>query len=1161
MHRPNHCPHLPILESCQVFLIALCLLHGLARPVIAATGPDATLLTREGKVELFKSGAPDWTPAQTNDVMKLGERVRTGLKSRATLRLANESLLRVNQLTSVTIQLDITGTENPEKPTLEVQSGSTYFFNRQGDQEVNFKTSRASGAIRGTEFNLEVGEDGRTVVTMIDGRVDLKNEFGALSLTSGEQGIVEKGAAPRKTAALDTLNIIQWTLYYPAVLDPDELNLPDEARSTLAKSLEAYRSGELLAAIAAYSDTRKPGSDAEKAYAAALQLASGQVPAALALLQDVASPQANALRELIAAVKNQPYTSSTPASTASELLAHSYHLQSRFKLEAALDAAKAAAAKAPKSGYALARVAELEFSFARTRAALDALNRSLDLAPRNAQAITLQGFLLAASQKPNEAQARFATAIAIDPALGNAWLGHGLTQIRLGKARDGLRDLEVAATLEPNRSLLRSYLGKAFSLNKDLPRARHELDLARQFDPNDPTPWLYSALLNQQQNRINEGISDLEKSKALNDNRALFRSRMLLDQDQAVRGANLAKLYQDAGMTDVAVREASRAVNADYTNPSAHLFLANSYFNLLDPKQFNLRYQSAWFGELLLANLLSPASSGALSQNIAQHEYTALFEKSHLNLQSQTEYFSSGAWTSYNSQSGILDDFSYALDVNYYADPGQRQNNDIEKTDVYGKFKYQLTQQDLLYIQFIYSTATQGDLAQNFGVSSGSSTARVKETQEPNLFLGHRHTWQPGSDTLFLFSWLDDRLTQNDPASQTLFWDQLRHLQVSRNYALNAYSHLRGASFELQQLQQLATHSISVGTRYQRGWTDSQDGINTTPLPLLQRTSLDLERFSIYTYDQWQVLPRLTLIGGVSYDHLAYPINVDTAPYSPVDQSTDKVSPKAGFTLTLPANVHIRGAYTRSLGGAFFDGSVRLEPVQIAGFNQAYRSLAPESATGIVPGTSFETADLGIDTTFKTGTYVGVDVERLASSGPRTIGSLLSSNRVFPPSTPTPFDTAQQLGFEEESLVATLNQRVGSEWSIGLRQRITDARMDSQMVTVPTTVPSAITARVLQKSTLFQTTGFIDYNRKDGWFAHYEAIWNNQSNRGYSPDEPGDDFWIHNVFVGYRFPRRVAEIRLGLLNLFDQNYQLNPLTLYSELPRERTFTAMFRFNF
>ena len=63
------------------------------------------------------------------------------------------------------------------------------------------------------------------------------------------------------------------------------------------------------------------------------------------------------------------------------------------------------------------------------------------------------------------------------------------------------------------------------------------------------------------------------------------------------------------------------------------------------------------------------------------------------------------------------------------------------------------------------------------------------------------------------------------------------------------------------------------------------------------------------------------------------------------------------------------------------------------------------------------------------------------------------------------------------------------------------------------------------------------------------------------PLEPGDDFWQLNAFVGYRFPRRYAELSVGVLNLTDRDYRLNPLTLYAELPRERTAVVTLKINF
>src|SRR5207247_10527723 len=97
-----------------------------------------------------------------------------------------------------------------------------------------------------------------------------------------------------------------------------------------------------------------------------------------------------------------------------------------------------------------------------------------------------------------------------------------------------------------------------------------------------------------------------------------------------------------AGMCDVSVRQASRAVDYDYGNYSAHLFLANSYDALRDPKLINLRYETPWFSELLVANLLAPVGGGNLSQNISQQEYSRLFAGEGLSIFSSTEYFSSG---------------------------------------------------------------------------------------------------------------------------------------------------------------------------------------------------------------------------------------------------------------------------------------------------------------------------------------------------------------------------------------------------------------------------------------------------------------------------------------------------------------------------------------
>src|SRR6185369_16086053 len=135
------------------------------------------------------------------------------------------------------------------------------------------------------------------------------------------------------------------------------------------------------------------------------------------------SPVTNALREVIMAVKHQEAPALAAPTTATEWMARSYYEQSRGKLPAALEAARAATKKSPGFGAAWIRVAELEFGFGRTKDALTALDHGLELSPSNAEGLALKGFLLAALNKSSEALDYFNRAISTDGALANAWLG------------------------------------------------------------------------------------------------------------------------------------------------------------------------------------------------------------------------------------------------------------------------------------------------------------------------------------------------------------------------------------------------------------------------------------------------------------------------------------------------------------------------------------------------------------------------------------------------------------------------------------------------------------------------------------------------------------------------------------------------------------------
>ena len=158
-----------------------------------------------------------------------------------------------------------------------------------------------------------------------------------------------------------------------------------------------------------------------------------------------------------------------------------------------------------------------------------------------------------------------------------------------------------------------------------------------------------------------------------------------------------------------------------------------------------------------------------------------------------------------------------------------------------------------------------------------------------------------------------------------------------------------------------------------------------------------------------------------------------------------------------------------------------------------------------------------------------------------------------------PASAQQHLKYYEKNLTLTLNQLVGRDWSVGARYRLSDANLAVRQGDLPALVSSRYQSDLA--ATLHQVDLFARFNHSSGFFGQLDALWTQQSNRGYTTDIPGDDFWQLNAQAGYRFFRRQAELRVGMLNLADQNYRLNPLNLTTELPRQRTAAVSLKFSF
>jgi len=139
---------------------------------------------------------------------------------------------------------------------------------------------------------------------------------------------------------------------------------------------------------------------------------------------------------------------------------------------------------------------------------------------------------------------------------------------------------------------------------------------------------------------------------------------------------------------------------------------------------------------------------------------------------------------------------------------------------------------------------------------------------------------------------------------------------------------------------------------------------------------------------------------------------------------------------------------------------------------------------------------------------------------------------------------------------------LGDEWSVGARYRLSQASLRDDVADVPdsaatggdfrarseveSVLPPAQPIRHLKSS-----LGFSLKASRSGTRRAIEATCR----------PARDDFWQFNAFAGCRFLQRRVEARIGVLNIADHDYRLNPLNITPDLPRARTFVASLKFNF
>jgi Tfp pilus assembly protein PilF len=1073
-----------------------------------------------GQVETQVADGDAWLNASFDTELCEGSSIRVGAQSRAAISLINDAVLRLDENT--TMRLVNIVEEEEEQSLLDILKGALHSFSRK-PKKLMVNSAYLNGSIEGTEFVFRVTDD-QSELTVFEGTVVAANDQGDSSVTTGESVVAEQGEAPTKRVLVNPRDQVTWGLYYPSILISGEQS-GDPQIIEIATLLESGRVNQ-----------------AREKLSPLLATDNGLAYALSSVINVALNETEQALEDGVRAVELAP---STPS-----FIALSYAQQSNLDLESARATLQQANQADPDSALVLARLAELNLMLGNRSEAVDlaqqaaSINSGLD----NPQVVL--GFAALALNDHATAGTAFETAISLNSSNPLSYLGLGLSKISAGDLTAGRKDIEAAVALDSNNAVFRAYLGKSYFEEKRSNLGEDQYEIAKSLDPNDPTAYLYSGILKQTENRPVEALEDIEQSIALNDNRAVYRSRLLLDQDRAARGTSIARAYSDLGFNQLATNEASKSLILDPSNASAHRFLSDSYkkegrteigrvselFQAQMLQDVNLTpiQPSLAASNLNLVTLGGPAQTGF-------NEFTPLFQRNQSQLDTSLQAGSNDLAAGEVVYTGVFNNFSISAGVMSYDNDGWRDNNEVEQ-DLGNIFiQYAVNDKFSLQAEFFERETHQGDLAFNFSEDSQFYDFFI-DTEQSVSRVGAKY--KPSIQSTFLVSYIENSLEEDtvqgfepqrlvdapDPLPSPPFPPATPNPVT--DIVGEASPDTEGDQLELQYIFDTTNYNIITGvSEIDNDITEeasitftSSDGVTPVLAPLLFgdigaygttsyspspiSQSGDQEQSHAYIYYNRSFSQDLDITIGVSRDE-----------YEDENFELSENYPKFGLKWGFTDNAQLRLAAFETFKPLLANNRT-LEPSQIAGFNQFFDDF---------DGTESSRAGIGLDWT------AAPDVKMSFEFTERDLD--------------VPFfnATANETQFEdkEESMhKISLYYILAKNWSFVAELLYDKHESEEGFFTVGSQTPVSVTTKTIPLT--------VNYFNPNGFFASIKGSYVDQEVDRSDLDQSDptlstplvtplenqgeDDFFVVDLVAGYRLPKRQGILSFGVLNVFDEDF-------------------------
>jgi hypothetical protein len=420
-------------------------------------------------------------------------------------------------------------------------------------------------------------------------------------------------------------------------------------------------------------------------------------------------------------------------------------------------------------------------------------------------------------------------------------------------------------------------------------------------------------------NRPVEALIDLQKSIVLNDNRAVYLSRLLIDEDLAARGAAAGRIYRELGFQQQALVEGWKSLSQDPTDYTAHRLLADSYSVLP-------RHEIARVSELLQSQLLQPINITPVQPQLAEsdlfllgglgpaepslNEFNSLFQRNQFSLLASGLVGSNDTYSDEVVHSGIWNNFSYSLGQFHYETDGFRTNNDLD-TDIYSVFAQgRLSPYLSMQAEFRHREAEHGDLSSHF----------APDQRQIGEMLTSRRT--AASDSYRVGFHLKPALHSNLVAS-VIYQDTSFEQTITANRP-KITTTAQGYIAEIQYVSRSTAFDVALGGGYYETGSERVFGVGCQPgEECTESFNTQHGNGYIYTYIRYPNSFMWTL--GTSVDWF----NDDEL------GGLNSVNPKVGLLWNLTPDTTLRLGALKVLKRALIANQT-VEPTHIAGFNQFF---------------------------------------------------------------------------------------------------------------------------------------------------------------------------------------------------------------------------------